>query len=178
MMYLRRNILPCLSFGSQLLDTTTGRVFSVVACHKLSPYHQLVQLRLLFVSTPLPCIAIDWRIEWPNLGWKLLTLCGTESKPDLTYLDQRIPTPMNLKVPQSWNEADILFCTVPTTLPIESLRPLLVHDYWDIVKRSQLLSVFSRFQWNLMRNARAKEVRQLLQHDLQLAPRFKVTAKE
>jgi hypothetical protein len=85
---------------------------------------------------------------------------------------------MNLKVPQSWNEADILFCTVPTTLPIKSLSPLLVDDYWDIVKRSQLLSVFSRFQWNLMRNARAKEVRQLLQHDLQLAPRFKVTAKE
>jgi hypothetical protein len=58
-MYLQRNMLPSLSFGSQLLDTTTGRVFSVVACHKLSPYHQLVQLRLLFVSTPLPCIAID-----------------------------------------------------------------------------------------------------------------------
>jgi hypothetical protein len=58
-MYLQRNMLPRLSFGSQLLDTTTGRVFSVVACHKLSPYHQLVQLRLLFVSTPLPCIAID-----------------------------------------------------------------------------------------------------------------------
>jgi hypothetical protein len=64
-MYICRNMLPRLSFGSQLMDTFTGEVFSVVSCHKLSPYHQLVNLRLLFVSTPMPCIVIERRIEWP-----------------------------------------------------------------------------------------------------------------
>jgi hypothetical protein len=141
-MYIWQNMLPRLSLGSQLLDTFMGLVFCVARCDKMSLYYQLVKL---CVSPPKPCILLVLHIDWLNLCWKLLFLCCTESKPGLPYLDQWIPTTMNLKVPQSWTETDILFCKVATNWPMEGLRPLLVNAYWTILKRSQLLWVFSQF---------------------------------
>jgi hypothetical protein len=66
-MYLRRNMLPCLSYGSQLLDTATSKIYRVIRSQKTSPYHQLVQVRLLYISLPMPCIPIEQNIEWPSL---------------------------------------------------------------------------------------------------------------
>jgi hypothetical protein len=179
-MYIRRNMLPRLSFGSQLLDTATGRrVYCVIKCTKTSPYyHQLVWLELLYISLPRPCIALERQIKWPNLLWKLQVLCGTDKKPELTYLDQRIPVPMNLRVPNSWTETDVLFRKVPSICPVEALRPLSVNSYWSILKRAQSVRIFSKFRWRSMRDARAKEVRQLMQQDLHQDPRYEVTTLE
>jgi hypothetical protein len=177
-MYLRRNMLPRLSFSSQLFDTFTGQLFFVVHSKKMSPYHQLVRLRLLYISLPVPCIALERRIDWPNLRWKLVSLCGSPPKPKLTYLDQTIPPPMNLHVPKSWKDSDILFRVIPSMGPLESKRSLSVDAYWSILKRSQLLDVFSQFRWRSMRNARAKEVRQLVHHDLHRNESYAVSSKE
>jgi hypothetical protein len=63
-MYIRRNImLPCLTSYLRLFDTFTGSVFMVVECSKMSPYHQLVKLSLLFISLPKSCTAIECFIE-------------------------------------------------------------------------------------------------------------------
>jgi hypothetical protein len=120
-MYIRRNMLPCLTFYLRLFDTFTGSVFVVVECNKMSPYHQLVKLRLLYVSLPKPCIAINRFIKWPNLWWTLVSLFGTDLQPELSYVDQRIPLPLNLCIPQSWSPDNILFCQTPTMGPRETL---------------------------------------------------------
>jgi hypothetical protein len=52
-------MLPCLTFGSRLYDTFAGSVFTVLQSKKTSPYCQLVQLRLLYISLPMPCTAIE-----------------------------------------------------------------------------------------------------------------------
>jgi hypothetical protein len=171
-MYIRRNMLPRLSFGSRLMNTLTGAVFYVVHSNKLSPYHQLVQLCLLYIFLPMPCIVIEQSIEWPCLCWSLLSLSGTDSKPELSYLDQTIPSPLNLRVSQSWSHEDILFRRATTLGPIEPLRRLSVNEYWALLKRLQLLQVFAHYRWRSMQNKRAKEVRQLVEHDLHVESRY------
>jgi hypothetical protein len=53
-----------------------------------------------------------------------------------------------------------------------------VDDYWKILQRAQVLCVFSHFRWRTMRSQRAKEVRELVDVDLQDDPRYDVTEKE
>jgi hypothetical protein len=53
-----------------------------------------------------------------------------------------------------------------------------VDEYSTLLKWAQLLHVFSQFQWRAIRSQRAKEVRQLVEVDLQEDPRYDVTAKE
>jgi hypothetical protein len=135
------------------LDVFTGQVCFVAKYQKTSPYYQLVQLWLLYILLPMLCIALlEQQIDWPNLWWKLLSLCGSNSKPELTYLDQMIPTPMNLCVPNSWTDLDILFCVVPSMGPMEVLRPLsllmLTGISWK--RHSQLQEQRKSSSWCIM----------------------------
>jgi hypothetical protein len=52
----------------------------------------------------------------------------------------------DVKVSLRWSGSDILFHKVPSVGPCETLCPLPVDEYWNILKRSQLLSVFSKFR--------------------------------
>jgi hypothetical protein len=129
-MYIGHNMLPCLTFGSRLFNTFAGSVFTIVESQKMSPYHQLVNLCLLYISLPMPCTAIERFIKWRNSRYTLLSLFGTQSKPKLSYLDQMIPSPLNLHIPQSWIPDDILFRWIPTMGSKETLCRLSVDDYW------------------------------------------------
>ena len=149
-MYICRNMLPCLKFGSRLLDTVCGTVFTIVRSPKMTPYHQSVKLHLLYITVPKPCSSIEQTVEWPNLWWKLLSLSSTESKPPLSYLDQLIPSPLNLWVPQSWSPEDILFWLTPTLEPTEPLRSLSVDDYFGLLKRAQMMQKFFSFCYRCM----------------------------
>jgi hypothetical protein len=174
-MYIQRNMWPCLSFGSQLLERLTGKVYRVLESTKMLPYHQLVELELLYVAAPMPCMAIVRQIKWPSLGWKLVHLSGTQPKPVLNYVDQMIPSPMNLRVAKSWSKSDVLYWTAPTTGPKETLRRLSVDSYCEsVIKRSQLLRVFSHFRFRSRRDARATEVGQLVNHNLHLNSSYEV----
>jgi hypothetical protein len=89
-----------------------------------------------------------------------------------------IPSFLNLRIPQSWSIDNVLFCQKPTMGPRETLRRLSVDEYWSLLKCAQLLRVFSQFCWRLLRDKRAKEVQQLVQHDLHEELQYKVTQQE
>jgi hypothetical protein len=63
--------------------------------------------------------------------------------------------------------------------PREYLCHLSVDDYWNLLKRAQLLRVFSQFRWHLLQDKRApKEVKQLVQHHLHQESQYEVTQQE
>ena len=80
--------------------------------------------------------------------------------------------------PSKLDQFGYFFSPLPSVGPMEQLHPLPVDEYWSVLKRAQLLRVFSQFRWRSMQDQRAKEVRQLVVDGIQADPRYEVTAKE